>query len=71
MILLNQPDPPSIEILKASYGPKHNAAVRADVKWILQPLVFNSVLRIPKGTSLHPWFGSTPKGEAIHEQPTR
>lgn len=69
MILLNQPDPPSIEIVKASYGPKHNAAVRADVKWILEPLVFNSVLRIPKGTSLHPWFGSTPIGEDIRQQP--
>jgi SAM-dependent methyltransferase len=67
MTSLNEPEPPSIEILNASYGPKYNAALRADVKWILERLVFNSVLRIPTDTLLHPWFGSTPKGEDIHE----
>jgi SAM-dependent methyltransferase len=69
MTSLSEPEPPCIEIFNASYGPKHNDALRADVKWILEPLVFNSVLRIPKATSLHPWFGSTPKGEDIHQQP--
>ncbi len=43
-------------------------ASRADVKWILERLIFNSVLRIPKGVSLAPFFGTTPNGQ-INGQP--
>jgi SAM-dependent methyltransferase len=39
-------------------------ASRADVKWILEKFVFNSVLRIPKDVSIHPFFGTTPNGQS-------
>jgi hypothetical protein len=70
MSSLDEPEPPSVIIKSATYGPKvgtkigdEGVASRADVKWILEQLVFNSVLRIPKGVSLSSLFGTTPKGQ--------
>jgi len=67
--LLKESEPLSVSILSASYGPKvgthtdDSVATRADVKWILQPLVYNSLLRIPKDAPLSTWFGTTPNGQ--------
>jgi len=68
-LLSNEPEPPSISILNATYGPKigipngSGVATRANVKWILQPMVYNSLLRIPKDAPLSTWFGTMPKGQ--------
>ena len=67
-ILLKEPEPDTVTIIKASYGPTSGAsgqhvATRADVKWILVPLIHNSVLRIPKAYPLVHLFGTKPKGE--------
>lgn len=68
-VLLKEPEPATITIIKASYGPTtsdivgQHVATRADVKWILIPLIHNSVLRIPKAYPLVHLFGTKPKGE--------
>lgn len=68
---LEEPEPPTVVIKRATYGPKlgtntadGGVASRADVKWILEKFVFNSVLRIPKDVSINPFFGSTPNGQS-------
>jgi SAM-dependent methyltransferase len=75
ILSLDEPEPPTVVIKRATYGPKlgtniadRGVASRADVKWILERLIFNSVLRIPKGVSVAPFFGTTPKGQ-INGQP--
>jgi hypothetical protein len=68
---LDEPGPPMVVIKRATYGPKlgtntadGGVASRADVKWILEKFVFNSVLRIPKDVSINPFFGTTPNGQS-------
>jgi SAM-dependent methyltransferase len=66
--LLKEPGPPTIIIHNASYGPKSGVSgkgipTRADVKWLLEPLIHNSVLRIPRDYPLVHLFGTKPKGE--------
>ena len=66
--LLKEPGPPTVWIHNASYGPKSEISgvgipARADVKWLLEPLIHNSVLRIPREYPLVHLFGTKPKGQ--------
>ena len=66
--LLKEPGLPTIWIHNASYGPKSGISgegipTRADVKWLLEPLIHNSLLRIPSGYPLVHLFGTKPKGK--------
>jgi len=57
---LTQPGPPSIQITEATYG-QSDGGERSDVRWLLEPFIFNSVLRLPAGYSVLSLFGSKPK----------
>ena len=60
---LEQPATPDIVLTSASWGPRVCPLCRADVKWILQKLVCNNVLRIPKHFDISALFGTRPRGE--------
>ena len=56
-----KPEPPSVNLHRATYGvPGGGERDRADVGWLLEPLIFDSVLRLPETYSLHSLFGSKP-----------
>jgi hypothetical protein len=71
MSLLSEPAPPTIVLRSATYGPKDPQRLplsRADVTWILQSYIYDSLLRIPTGFHVYNLFGSVLQGQddSIH-----
>ena len=66
--LLGSRDPLAPVLLNATYGAAHGD--RADVRWLLQPMVYDGVLRIPTGYPFANLVGSVPKSseERRHER---
>lgn len=56
----SEPQPPPPVLTIATYGQLGEPAI--DVRWLLKPLVLDSVLRIPTDYPMHCMLGTAPKG---------